>query len=245
MLPIQVMDELSCNFFHRKLAKLITGFVPGPVGAIGSLVLDRTSGKADKAQRMTAAQAQEHIGHGHGFDAPGHATWPSNWAPHAKALSAGQGTPAQILRGAGVSSARAAALSTSMATGCPEGFEMVSGQCKERGVVGAVHRILPGGKTGLADAGFQAVAGSFGMPAVVPILDQITKHVCPSGFVLGDDNLCYPKAVLRRDSRFRKHRPGARPILSGGQRNAIRKAKSAIRTAKESISGLGVTVKKK
>lgn len=249
MLPIQVMDEFSSNFIHRRVLSFVSR-VPGPIGmaaSVASSALGPGGGahKVARARMMSASQAQVHIGHGHGFDAPGHAQWPANWVPHAQALSAGGGRPDQILRGAGVSAARAAELTTSMATGCPEGFEMVGGVCKEKGIIGAVHRLVPGGATGVATAGFQAVAGSFGMPAVQPVQDMVRKLVCPSGFVLGDDDLCYPKAVLRRDSRFRKHRPGPRPILTGGQRNAIRKAKSAIRTAKESISGLGVTVKKK
>lgn len=95
-----------------------------------------------------------------------------------------------------------------------------------------------------AEGEFQAVAGAFGMPAIAPKHELVGKFVCPTGMVLGRDELCYPRQVLRRDSRFRKWSPGVRPILTGGQRNSIRKARAAITTAKDSISGLGLTVKK-
>jgi hypothetical protein len=95
-----------------------------------------------------------------------------------------------------------------------------------------------------ADA-FQATTGAFGMPAMIPQDNMRLHHTCPKGMVLGEDMLCYPRAVLRRDSRFRKWKPGARPILTGGQRKAIQKAKKAVTTARDAISGFGVTVKKK
>jgi len=91
----------------------------------------------------------------------------------------------------------------------------------------------------------QVVPGAFGMPAATPEIQTRTHRQCPSGMVLGKDLLCYPKAVLRRDSRFRRWRPGAKPVLTGGQRRGISKARTAVTDAKEAISGLGVTVKKK
>jgi len=63
--------------------------------------------------------------------------------------------------------------------------------------------------------------------------------------VLGEDELCYPRAVLRRDSRFRKWRPGTRPVLTGGEVRAIAKGRSAIIRGRDRMAGLGVTVKKR
>jgi len=94
-------------------------------------------------------------------------------------------------------------------------------------------------------SGWQAVQGAFGMPAIAPRVRQARRFMCPPGMVLSRGNLCYPREVLRRNSRWRKWRPGMKPILSGGDRKAITKAKSAITAGREAISGLGLTVKKK
>jgi len=105
---------------------------------------------------------------------------------------------------------------------------------------------LPGGDPLFTSASeFQVTSGAFGMPATIPKEEVSTRLECPRGMVLGEDDLCYPKQVLRRDSRFRKWRPGARPILTGGQRRAISKARTSVTTARDAIAGLGVTVKKK
>lgn len=90
-----------------------------------------------------------------------------------------------------------------------------------------------------------AVTGSFGMPAIRPRMETRTHSTCPTGMVLGTDGLCYPKAVLRRDSKFRKWRPGTRPVLTGGEVRAIAKARNAITRGRDRMAGLGVTVKKK
>jgi len=96
-----------------------------------------------------------------------------------------------------------------------------------------------------AEGDFQAVQGAFGMPAIAPKSAMRQRFVCPPGMVLGDDNLCYPKAVLRRSSRFRKWRPGRKAVLTGGDLNKITAVKTIIGTARNAISGLGITVKKK
>ena len=111
-----------------------------------------------------------------------------------------------------------------------------------------LEKIFPGGRTGFEtvprDDFGAAVMGAFGMPALEPAVRESVTLRCPPGMVLGKDELCYPRSVLRRDSRFRKWRPGVRPILTGGQRAAIRKARTAVTTARDAIAGLGVTVKK-
>lgn len=90
-----------------------------------------------------------------------------------------------------------------------------------------------------------AVTGAFGMPAIRPVNIPQNHLTCPPGMVLGEDSLCYPKAVLRRDSRFRKWRPGTRPVLTGGEVRAIAKGRAAIIRGRDRMAGLGVTVKKK
>lgn len=129
----------------------------------------------------------------------------------------------------------------SLAPGCRAGFkENEFGECVK--IQQRLPAFLPGGETGL---GGRAVAGAFGMPAIEPVIFLREHRECPKAMVLGEDDLCYPRAVLRRDSRFRKWKPGARPILTGGQRRAISKARTAVTTARDAIAGLGVTVKKK
>lgn len=90
--------------------------------------------------------------------------------------------------------------------------------------------LAPGGDPAITQQQGNAVAGAFGLPALTPVvagnisrMDGSTGPIlrCPSGMVLGRDNLCYPKAVLRRSSKYRKWKPGRRPLLTGGERNAI------------------------
>ncbi len=87
-----------------------------------------------------------------------------------------------------------------------------------------------------------AVVGAFGLPAIIPESEVVSRLVCPSRMVLGEDDLCYPKAVLRRDSRFRKHRPGRRPLLTGGERNIIRKADALVDDVQAANKALGLKV---
>lgn len=90
-----------------------------------------------------------------------------------------------------------------------------------------------------------AVTGAFGMPAIRPVNELRNHLTCPKAMVLGEDNLCYPRAVLRRDSRFRKWKPGTRPVLTGGEVKAISTARRAILRGRDRMASLGVTVKKK
>jgi len=125
---------------------------------------------------------------------------------------------------------------------CGPGFVMQNGRCVRRGGLrGLPSRVLdPLGlgqflvrpqprETPMARdrGGFQAVEGAFGMPAMVPEEEMRRTLVCPRGMVLGDDELCYPKAVLPRRSKFRKWRGQARPPVTAGDARAIRKAAAA------------------
>lgn len=80
--------------------------------------------------------------------------------------------------------------------------------------------ILPGG------APFVSTSVQMGTPtlghygvAVTPMAMERVKLRCPRGMVLGMDNLCYNKRNLRADER--KWKPGRRPLLTGGEMNAI------------------------
>jgi len=119
-------------------------------------------------------------------------------------------------------------------------IDPITGECKFfLGTQPGPDPIAGGGGTGMA------VQGAFGMPAMQPMSEMRRRLSCPSGMVLGKDDLCYPRAVLRRDSRFRKWRPGMRPVLTGGERHGIARARRSITRAKEATAGLGITVKKR
>jgi len=75
--------------------------------------------------------------------------------------------------------------------------------------------------------GGAAVQGAFGMPATTPSVESRTMRRCPRRMVLGFDNLCYPKVILPRRSKFRKWRGARRATLSVRDEMAIRRAASA------------------
>lgn len=68
---------------------------------------------------------------------------------------------------------------------------------------------------------FQAVTGAFGMPAMAPFAETRVVLDCPPGMVLGKDDLCYPSAVLRRNSQFRKWRSAPRPTVTRRDERAL------------------------
>lgn len=69
-----------------------------------------------------------------------------------------------------------------------------------------------------------AVMGQFGV-ALEPAAENITRLDCPPGMRLGKDDLCYNNSQLRNSER--KWPRGRRPLLTGGDLNAISKAKRA------------------
>jgi hypothetical protein len=233
MLPIEVMNATSESFVHQRLRAITRRIFP-PV-AIAEDIAETIFGgggggrtRDKKARLFTEAQlagTRVHLAHGHGQSTPGH-----GWLKRDLIVAAGGGV------GAGVVVSTGAVGSST----CSPGFVRLGNTCVPSG-----NGDLSPGITTPAEGQFQVIPGAFGMPAVAPKIRMISKHVCPKRMVLGEDNLCYPKAVLRRDSKYRKHRPGTRPILTGGQRRAIREAKSAVHTAKDAIAGFGISIKKK
>lgn len=142
-------------------------------------------------------------------------------------------------------------------TGCPGGFRKnpITGVCEERGFVGAVQRVLPGGQLGtIADTGGSAVVGAFGLPARVPAqVGSITRNDgsvgpllrCIAGMVLGKDNLCYPTQVLSPRSKFRKHKRPRRAVVTPGDSTAIARAARAKERVKSLAKDVGFTVSTK
>lgn len=226
MNPNQVMQEYSCHFVHAKLLKLGASFIPGGSTALalaGSLVSKRTRRAAQMpAAVISSAQAARNAAMldprfltpaAMAADVVGHIKH-----GHIPGLPGGHAFTEKFLAPPPTSTGSNGCIVPGMKR------DPISGDC----------RFFVGDQAG-PDGGGQAVAGAFGMPAIVPDAESVTRLSCPAGMVLGRDNLCYPKAVLRRDSKFRKWRPGMRPILTGGERHGIAKAKRSTNKARVAV----------
>lgn len=106
--------------------------------------------------------------------------------------------------------------SSSSSQACPSGYRWDGSRCVTTGV-GAY---LPG-DVGAPDTGWTAVNGWYGVGRS-PLPVQRIVRACPSGWVLGKDGVCYESLPRTK----RAHNPGARPLLTGGDMNALRKAAS-------------------
>lgn len=93
----------------------------------------------------------------------------------------------------------------------------------------------PGGPpavTGTVSGGVNGKFEGFGPPTkgmygvgITPRVEARTVRRCPEGFALGDDGVCYDN--LHRNSPRRMWPMGQKPLLTPGDRAAIRKAKAA------------------
>lgn len=98
---------------------------------------------------------------------------------------------------------------------CPPGYNRQSdGSCRVQGMGG----FLPG-DVGKQDFGWGTVNGRYGA-GYVPIVVQRNYSACPPGSKLGKDGICYDR-IARTN---RKHDPGARPFMTGGEVNVLRRA---------------------
>ena len=122
---------------------------------------------------------------------------------------------------------------------CPKGKVRFGNKCVDPMAA------LPGGDPLFTDAGGVAVQGAFGMPAIVPNVEERIHRTCPAGMVLGDDNLCYPKAILGRRNRFRKWRQPPRPPITRADQKAIRRAEKAKKKIKSLGKDVGLKVTKR
>lgn len=107
---------------------------------------------------------------------------------------------------------------------CPDGTFRVPGtnQCLD---------LIPGGATsggGMVLNYGEAVMGRYGA-GLVPAQTQQRRLRCPPGAVLGKDNLCYDR--LRRGDR--KWIPGRKPLLTGGDLNAISRSSRVAKRLKK------------
>lgn len=142
--------------------------------------------------------------------------------------------------------------------GCPAGFGLtmdggctdVTGRGRGRtqlrglgfqvpvpGPVGALQRFLPGGATGM-QASFGGVQA--------PEHRSIERRTCPRKHVLGADGMCYPRSAIKNSDRWWP-RP-RRPLLSGGDLNAIATASRAakrLQTTTKRLQKMGMLPKPK
>lgn len=98
---------------------------------------------------------------------------------------------------------------------CPDGTFSILGRCVD---------LIPGGATsgaGMIQSRGEAVHGQYGV-GVVPAVRSQQVRDCPAGMVLGLDGVCYNRSQLRKDERA--HRPPRKPLLTGGDLNAISRA---------------------
>jgi len=122
-------------------------------------------------------------------------------------------------------------------TGCPEG---------QMGIPPACFDLVPGGATrgaGMYVGYGEAVMGRFGA-ALQPSTRSLSVSRCPRGSVLGSDGLCYNSRDLRRSDR--KWIPGRKPLLTGGDLNAIARASRAankMKTQQKRLQKLGLLPK--
>ena len=106
---------------------------------------------------------------------------------------------------------------------CPSGTISIFGKCID---------VQPGGATagaGLVVGGGEAVHGYYGV-GVAPAQRSIAVRDCPAGMVLGKDGICYNRAQLRKSERA--HPPARKPLMTGGDLNAISRASSVARKLK-------------
>lgn len=119
-------------------------------------------------------------------------------------------------------------------TGCPAGSVGVPPFCIDLEPDGDVS----GGGMLLTQG--EPVNGRYGA-ALVPNAESRTVLSCPKGHVLGDDELCYDRRALRKQNR--KWPPGRRPLLTGGDLNAISRAARAasrVKTQQKRLEKLGL-----
>lgn len=125
------------------------------------------------------------------------------------------------------------------ASNCPSGSFDIFGKCLD---------LVPGGSVsggGMSLSYGEAVNGRYG-PALVPARVGTEVRRCPRGAVLGNDGLCYNKRDLRKSDRAWV--PARKPLLTGGDLNAISRASRAanrMKVQQKRLQKLGLLPKPK
>lgn len=129
------------------------------------------------------------------------------------------------------------------------GTSVVSTGSSGRQVTVTPSAFLPGGdpfvEVSTPAGGGQTVGGRYGA-GVLPAERQTSTSVCPRGMVLGNDGVCYPKRSIRNSDRM--YPRGRKPLLTGGDLNAISRASRAAKKMKvqqKRLQKLGLLAKPK
>ena len=121
------------------------------------------------------------------------------------------------------------------ANGCPDGRVQIGDQCVDP------LAFPPGGEPLTIPAGGEARMGAFGLPAVTPTIvgERNGRPIrqCPTGLVLGKDNMCY--AGLPQ--RFRKWPRKRKPPVTAADMKAIRRAARTSERVKRLAGDVGFT----
>lgn len=121
--------------------------------------------------------------------------------------------------------------------GCPGGTIPFRGKCVDPSAA------LPGGDPFVFEAPSGNGAGFLGNGSS-PMVDTRQYRECGRGAVLARDGLCYDKRVVRNSDRMWPR--GRRPLLTGGDMNAITKAARAarrVRGTQKKLQKLGLLPK--
>jgi hypothetical protein len=111
---------------------------------------------------------------------------------------------------------------------CPDGTISILGRCLNK----------PGGQLtggGMFIGGGEAVLGLYGA-AMAPAVQTRAHRTCIPGMVLGKDGLCYNKSQLRKSERA--HVPPRKPLMTGGDLNAISRAARVARSVERQTKRL-------
>jgi len=107
-----------------------------------------------------------------------------------------------------------------------------------------------GGDPFIQRAGGVPVEGAFGFAARTPFLvgvvtnnrgEQSAIRRCSRGSVLGQDDLCYPKSVLPRRNKFRKHKGAKRPPMTAKDASALARIGTLRDKVKDLASDAGMS----
>lgn len=113
---------------------------------------------------------------------------------------------------------------------CPQGYKSDGrGGCQVEGL----GPYLPG-DIGPQDFGWQGTLGRYGAGYTPILMARNPTRVCPPGAKLGKDGVCYDR--IARSNRM--HDPGAKPFLTGGQVQTIKRAKALQKRGRRLMSSL-------
>ena len=207
------------NFVHKRIIGAVGGFLGGgPAGAIGGFVGGGGGGGGRAPGARPPQEGIDNMIRAGMFAIPGMTA--AEVAARRQNLAIGGFLPPP------------ASFGPTSDPGSPCGFGKVFDVQKGRCVWGLGTDVgpEPGGV-----GGGQAVMGRYGA-ALVPDVQQRRHLDCLPGMVLGTDSLCYNRRDIR--NKERKYPKGRAPLLTGGERNAITKARGAARKIERTTKAL-------